>query len=56
MAKEIAQMTEEEQGIFRAGFVAGWCKSVGNDDKGKLKEIAVAAADKYINTCKKISD
>lgn len=52
MAKEIAQMTQEEQAIFRAGFVAGWRKSVGKDDKGKLKEIAVAAAEKYINSCK----
>jgi hypothetical protein len=54
MAKEIAQLTQEERDIFLAGFVAGWCKSVGSveKDKTKLKQIAVAAAENYINASK----
>jgi hypothetical protein len=39
---------------FRDGFVAGWIECVGGKerDKTKLKEIAEAAADKYINAHK----
>ena len=35
---------------FRDGFVAGWIECVGDKepDKQKLKEIAEAAADKYV--------
>ncbi len=37
-------------GSFRDGFIAGWIECVGGRerDKKKLREIAEAAADKYI--------
>ena len=42
-------MTQSEDS-FRDGFVAGWMKCVVDQEpnKQKLKEIAEAAADKYI--------
>jgi len=54
MEKEIRQMTPEEREIFRSGFVAGWYECVGSieKDKTKLKQIAIAAADNYINARK----
>jgi hypothetical protein len=54
MEKELKQMTPEERQIFRSGFVAGWQECAGSveQDKTKLKQIAVAAADNYLNARK----
>jgi hypothetical protein len=42
--------TDSGKTAFREGFIAGWCECVGESEanKTKLKQIAEAAADRYL--------